>query len=190
LNPASSKSLSLFDAEHRAVVSYYWILPQFHGSPWARRILNGWSTSGIATFQSGFPIRITSTSDRELMGSIDYLAPGEPDLSAPLHILTPQRTGGLYFDPTGFTDAPLGQIGNAPRTICCGPGMFNFDLGLHRTLTIRESRKLEFRGEAFNLFNHTQFLNPDGNITNTSTFGYVDRARDPRLLQAVVRFVF
>jgi hypothetical protein len=190
LNPASSKSLSLFDADHRAVVSYYWILPQFHGSPWARRILNGWSTSGIATFQSGFPIRITSTSDRELMGSIDYLAPGEPDLSAPLHILTPQRTGGLYFDPTGFTDAPLGQIGNAPRTICCGPGMFNFDLGLHRTLTICESRKLEFRGEAFNLFNHTQFLNPDGNITNTSTFGYVDRARDPRLLQAVVRFVF
>jgi hypothetical protein len=49
---------------------------------------------------------------------------------------------------------------------------------------------MEVRGEAFNLFNHTQFLNPDGNITNTSTFGDVDRARDPRLVQGVLRFVF
>ena len=190
LNPGSSRSLSLFDAEQRAVISYYWVLPQFHGSSWARRILNGWATSGIATFQSGFPIRLTSTSDRELMGSIDYLSPGEPDQIAPLHILSPQRSAGLYFDPSSFTDAPLGQIGNAPRTICCGPGIVNVDMGLHRTFAIRESWKVEVRGEAFNLFNHTQFLNPDGNITNTSTFGYVDRVRDPRLLQAVLRFVF
>ncbi|HWC16329.1 MAG TPA: hypothetical protein VG498_04915, partial [Terriglobales bacterium] len=190
LNPASSRSLSLFDAEQRAVISYYWILPQFHGGLWARRILNGWATSGIATFQSGFPIRLTSASDRELMGSIDYLSPGKPDQIAPVHILSPQKSGGLYLDPSSFTDSALGQIGNAPRTICCGPGIFNFDIGLHRTFAIQESVKMEVRGEAFNLFNHTQFLNPDGNITNTSTFGYVDRARDPRLVQGVLRFVF
>jgi len=190
LNPASSRSLSLFDAEQRAVVSYYWIIPQFHGARWARRILNGWATSGIMTFQSGFPIRLTSTSDRELMGSLDYLSPGEPDQIAPVRILNPEKSAGLYLDPSSFADSALGQIGNAPRTICCGPGIFNFDVGLHRTFAIQESLKMEVRGEAFNLFNHTQFFNPDGNITNTGTFGYVDRARDPRLVQGVLRLVF
>ena len=190
LNPASSRSLSLFDAEQRAVISYYWMLPQFHGELWARRILNGWSTSGIATLQSGFPIRLTSENDLELMGSVDFLSPGKPDQIAPLHIMNPQKSGGLYFDPASFTDSALGQIGNAPRSICCGPGIFNFDIGLHRTFAIQESVKMEIRGEAFNLFNHSQFLNPDGNITNTSTFGYVDRSRDPRLVQGVLRFVF
>lgn len=190
LNPASSRSLSLFDAQQRAVISYYWVLPQFHGNLWARRVLNGWATSGITTFQSGFPIRLTSSSDRELMGSVDYLSPGEPDQIAPVHILNPQKSGGLYLDPASFADSALGQIGNAPRTVCCGPAIFNVDVGLHRTFAIQEKMKMEVRGEAFNLFNHTQFLNPDGNITNTSTFGYVDRARDPRLLQGVLRFVF
>jgi hypothetical protein len=190
LNPQSSRSLSLFDAGQRAVLSYYWVLPQFHGNAWGRRFLNGWATSGIASLQSGFPIRITSSNDRELMGSSDYVSPGEPDQIAPFRVMNPRNSGGLYFDPASFTDAPLGQIGNAPRTLCCGPGIVNFDMALHRTFAIQESWKVELRGEAFNVFNHTQFLNPDGNITNTSTFGYVDRARDPRLLQGVLRFLF
>jgi len=77
-----------------------------------------------------------------------------------------------------------------PRNFFKQPPIKYVDLRLSRRFAITEKAKIEVLAEAFNLFNHTQFLNPDGNITNTSTFGYVDRVRDPRLLQAVLRFVF
>jgi hypothetical protein len=49
---------------------------------------------------------------------------------------------------------------------------------------------LELRAEVFNVFNHTQFFSPDGNITNGASFGQVRRAQDPRLIQLAMRFTF
>jgi hypothetical protein len=84
----------------------------------------------------------------------------------------------------------LGQIGNSRRTVCCGPGITNLDLGIHKTIPIREGTNLEFRTELFNVFNHTQFFNPDGNISDGADFGQVTRARDPRLIQLALRLTF
>ncbi|MBV8891226.1 MAG: hypothetical protein JO266_04495, partial [Acidobacteria bacterium] len=137
LNVSASRSLSLFDARQRLVVSEYWRVPDSDLSHWSRYFLNGWALSSITTIQSGFPIRITSTSDRELMGSFDFEAPGEPNQVAPFHTLDPRQTGGYYFNPASFVDAPLGQIGDAPRTACCGPGIFNIDLGVHKIFHIK-----------------------------------------------------
>ncbi len=190
LDSGRSRSLSLFDARHRFVISYNWQLPHFEVQNWSGHIVNGWSVSGITSLQSGFPIRITSASDRELMSSWDFETPGEPDLVAPFRTLDPRSSGGYYFDPNSFAEAPLGQIGNAPRTICCGPGIVNFDLGVHKDFRLSESTQLQLRTEIFNIFNHTQFLNPDGNITNGDTFGLVRRARDPRLIQLAIRLSF
>jgi hypothetical protein len=190
LDSSRSRSLSLFDARHRLVVSYNWQLPAWQTKSWATHIVNGWAISGIATLQSGFPIRITSASDRELMSSVDFETPGQPDLVAAFKRLNPQTSGGYYFDPASFAESALGQIGNAPRTICCGPGIANFDLGLHKRFQISEGKQFEFRTEIFNVFNHTQFLNPDGNITNGDSFGLVRRARDPRLIQLALRLSF
>jgi hypothetical protein len=190
LNPASSRSLSLFDARHRFVLSEYWRIPDFKIANWSKHLANGWAVSGITTIQSGFPIRITSSSDLELMGSLDFEAPGEPNQVAPLRILNPRTSGGYYFDPASFADAPLGQIGNAPRAICCGPGIANVDMAIEKNILARESTTLQFRTEFFNVFNHTQFLNPDGNITGGSTFGLLRRARDPRLIQFALRLNF
>ena len=50
--------------------------------------------------------------------------------------------------------------------------------------------RLEFRAEFFNLLNHTQFFNPDGNITNGSEFGSVKRAKDPRQIQFALKLFF
>jgi hypothetical protein len=133
---------------------------------------------------------LTSSGDQELMSSFDFETPGEPNQIAPFRRLDSQKSGGYYFDPSSFVDAPLGQIGNAPRTICCGPGTANLDFGVHEVVAVREGMKLEFRAEIFNVFNHTQFLNPDGNITDGTTFGQVSRARDPRLIQLAVRLTF
>jgi carboxypeptidase family protein len=190
LNISGSRSLSLFDARHRLVVSEYWRLPAFHPANWSRHVVNGWALSSIASFQSGFPIRITSTSDRELMGSFDFEAPGQPNQIAAFRTMDPRASEGYYFDPASFVDAPLGQIGNAPRAICCGPGIANLDIGVHKLFHMNEGTSLEFRTELFNAFNHTQFLNPSGNITGGTAFGLVTRARDPRVIQSALRLSF
>ncbi len=190
IDSSRSRALSLFDARHRFVLSGYWRVRDWKVSNWSRHIINGWAVSTISTLQSGFPVRITSSGDQELMGSFDFEAPGEPNQVAPFRRLDPRTSGGYYFDPTSFVDGPLGQIGNAPRTMCCGPGIINFDFAFHKTVALGEHSNLEFRTEFFNLFNHTQFFNPDGDITGGSTFGLVNRARDPRLVQVALRFAF
>jgi len=190
IDPRKSRSLSLFDARQRLVVSEYWRIPDWRISNWTRHLANGWALSSILTLQSGFPIRLASSSDQELMSSFDYETPGEPNQIAPFRRLDPPKSGGYYFDPSSFVDAPLGQIGNAPRTLCCGPGRANLDLAVHKIAALREGMNLEFRTESFNLFNHTQFFNPDGNITDGTSFGQVSRAQDPRLIQLAVRLTF
>jgi hypothetical protein len=172
------------------VVSEYWRIPDWRISNWSRHLANGWAVSSIVTLQSGFPIRLTSNNDRELMNSFDFESPGEPSQTASFRRLTPQTSGGYFFDPTSFVDAPLGQIGNAPRAICCGPGTTNVDLGIHKLIAVREGANLEFRAETFNVFNHTQFFNPDGNITDGASFGQVNRAQNPRLIQLALRLSF
>ena len=190
LDPGRSRSLSLYDTRHRLVLSGFLQVPEMHSKNWSRHIVNGWSLSSIVTVQSGFPLRITSQNDRELMNSFDYEMPGEPDQVAPLQILDPRKFAGYYFAPSSFTDSPLGQIGNARRTICCGPGIANIDFAVHKNIEVAEGKRLEFRAEFFNFLNHTQFFNPDGNFSDGTSFGQVQRARDPRLIQLALRFTF
>ena len=211
IDPKISRSLSNFDARHRFVVSYYWELP-FHKYSGAKgQIVNGWALSGITTFQTGFPIRITSLADNELMYSFDFELPGEPAQLAPFHKMKPQSNGLYFFDPNSFTEnatdpsqpacsagavfgcydpALLGTMGNAKRTICCGPHISNTDLAILKTFKISEQKRVDFRAEFFNIFNHTQFFNPDGNTSDGSQFGQVTQARDPRLMQFALKFFF
>ena len=199
LNPlpgANNRSLSLFDARHRFVLSYYWELPGRKYNGVAGKVLNGWALSGITTYQTGFPIRITSDADNELMNSFDFELPGEPDQIAPYQRLRPQSNGNYYFNPGSFTEdtdadpSLLGRVGSAPRTICCGPGISNTDIAILKHIAISETKHFEFRAELFNLFNHTQFFNPDGNSTDGSQFGQVTQAKDPRLMQFALKFYF
>jgi hypothetical protein len=191
IDPRRSRSLSNFDARHRIVFSYYWELPFRKFSGATGKVLNGWAVSGITTFQTGFPIRITTLSDNELMYSFDFELPGEPDLIAPFRTLKPQSNGNYFFDPTSFSEAnTFGRIGNSPRTICCGPHISNTDFAVLKTISLSETRRIDFRAEFFNIFNHTQFFNPDGNISDGSQFGQVTQARDPRLAQFALKFFF
>ena len=190
IDPRADRALSLFDARHRLTVNYVWQLPVPHLSGWRGRMLNNWSASGITTVQSGFPIRITSSADRELEGSNGFEYPGEPDLTGAFHTQDPRQHGGYYFDPSLFTDAALGTFGNAPRTICCGPGILNFDMAFLKSVHWGETVNTEFRAEIFNIFNHTQFYNPDGNISDGPDFGLIKQARDPRVVQLALKFSF
>jgi len=201
INPGSSRSLSTFDARHRIVLSYYWELPKSRFSGISGQILNGWAISGITTFQTGFPIRLISSADNELMYSFDFELPGQPDQLKPFKTRKPQSTcfSGVcnyFFDPSTFTEdtsidpSLFGRIGNAPRTICCGPHISNTDFALLKTFKISETRRVDFRAELFNIFNHTQFFNPDGNSSDGTQFGQVTQTRDPRLMQFALKFFF
>ncbi len=193
LNPLDyrrSRSLSLFDARQRLVFSYYYQLPNSTLNGVAGKLLNGWSTSGIVTFQDGFPIRITSSDDLELMYSYDFELPGEPDVVGKFNRLNPRGSGNYAFNQDAFAPQALGTIGSSPRTVCCGPGINNFDIALHKDTTIHERFRLEFRAEFFNIANHAQFSKVDGNITDGVDFGRVTRARDPRLIQFALKLFF
>jgi len=209
-----NRSLSLFDARNRVVISYLWELPIPKYSGFKGKVANGWAVSGITSLQSGFPVRIQSSSDQELENSFDFELPGKPNLIAPFHSLDPRSHNGYAFDPNSFqlpdpnaipTPTPLQLLGNAPRTICCGPGISNFDFSVQKMVPVGERMRFEFRAEFFNIFNHAQFLNPDGNITdgnllppdfvtidstNPGDFGRVKHTRDPRNIQFALKFYF
>ena len=127
------------------------------------QLLDGWQISGIVTYQTGFPVRLTSSDDVEEFYSTFFEAPGEPNWasSTPGQLTTwdPRKHGGLAFDPSQFTNdiVALGTIGNAPRSICCQPGIANWDTGFFKRFQLKEKLRMEFRAELYNIWNHAQF---------------------------------
>jgi len=191
LNPKANRSLSLFDARHRFVLNYFWELPIAKREGVAGKLLNGWSTSAIVAFQSGFPIRITEQDDIELENDFDFETPGEPDLLQPFKTQDVRTHNGFAFDGTQFAPPVLGTIGNSPRSVCCGPGLNNFDFGFQKNTQVGERTRLQFRADILNIFNHAHFFTPDGNFTDGPTdFGRVKRAGDPRLIQFALKIYF
>jgi hypothetical protein len=193
LNFNSTYGLSNYDARHRFVFNYVWDLPIPKFDGFKGQVLNGWEVSGILSFQSGFPIRITSQADIEQLDTtFDFEAPGEPNLTGPFKTHDP-RKDGFVFDPTLFTNDTVasGTIGNAPRTICCGPGINNTDMSISKQTRLGERVQMEFRADIFNVWNHAQFYSVDGNFSNFGgTFGQPLHIRDPRLLQFALKFHF
>ena len=111
---------------------------------------------------------------------------------SPLNINTNPRNGQPEFNLSAFTPEALGQMGNAPRRFFYDPGLENVDLTLAKVSRLTEVKTLELRIEAFDAFNHAQFLGPatvDGEI-NDAHFGEVVSADAPRLIQLVAKFIF
>jgi hypothetical protein len=125
-------------------------------------------------------------------GANNYLLDTPEYTSGPLKINTNGRNGRPAFNTSLFSEESLGQLGNAKRRIFYGPGINNFDLALKKNVRLLDARSLEFRAEAFNAFKHTQFYGPasvDGQIEDPS-FGQIDHAAAPRLMQLAAKFSF
>lgn len=193
LNPfdfGKSRALSLFNSKQRFVINFYWELPVPKYTGAKGKFLDDWSVSAITQFQSGFPIRLQTQDDNELISSIFFLGAAAPQLSGPLQILNPKTAPNHeYLNPNQFSDPPLGQFATTPRSICCGPGLNNTDITFSKRVSISESKYFQFRTDIFNIANKTQFNNPDGNFTD-STFGQILSGRDPRLVQFALKFYF
>jgi hypothetical protein len=197
IDPGQSRALSSFNVPHNLVASWTVQLPfdQFIGrGDIAKRFTAGWELSGVATFAKGEPVQLSETDDNSLLGAFN----ANPDVPSyannGTHLFENKnpRKGLPYFTPGFFQPEPYGQVGNAMRRYFSGPGLDNYDMALLKSTAITESTKLQFRAEAFNVFNHTQFKNPDGlvNDTNQGGFGYVTSAQDPRIMQVALKFLF
>ncbi len=190
-DPRLSIALCNFDVTHNFVFSYNWLLPfdKLIGSGWARRVLGGWSLSGVTNFATGLPISLSENDDNSLIGA-NAIPVDVPNFAGGKVLAdTNPRHGNPYFNASLFSNEQLGQFGNSRRRFFHGPGLNNFNMTLAKTTNITESKKLELRFEAFNLFNHAQFTNPTGEI-NSSEFGVVTSARDPRIMQIGAKFLF
>ncbi|MFZ0320727.1 MAG: carboxypeptidase regulatory-like domain-containing protein [Candidatus Sulfotelmatobacter sp.] len=195
LNPfnfGASRALSIFNSKQRFVISYDWELPIRRYQGFAGRVLDDWEISGITQFQSGFPIRLNTEDDNELINSLFFLGTEAPSLNGPLQILNPKTNGGFYLNYNQFSDPPLGQFNNGTqRTICCGPGLADWDFSVHKKIAFSEAKYIQFRAEIFNVFNRTNFSNPDGGYSDGPTaFGKITSAGDPRLLQFALKYFF
>jgi outer membrane receptor protein involved in Fe transport len=197
INPNATRGISLLDAKNRFVFSPVWQLPIPKKEGWAGKVANGWQLSAIITYQSGFPIRVQDQDDSELMSSIFFESTNTPYMTAPLQRLNPKTNAGNYwFNTSNFCDATqsgcpqqLGTFGNTSHSLCCGPALNNTDLVIAKLTPITEKINSEFRAEFYNTWNHTQFENPDGNFSD-STFGQILKARDPRVMQFAIKFLF
>jgi hypothetical protein len=192
-NPDLSRGLSSFDVQHSFVASYTVPLP-FDGyerrEGLVHQVIGGWQLSGISTFATGLPITLAETDDNSLTGSSADLPNYNPSGGRLIINSNPRKMGGLYFNPNLFSFENLGEFGNSKRRFFHGPGLNNTDLALLKTFDFTESMKLQFRAEAFNIFNHAQFQNPNGTINNTGAFGVVTAANDPRIMQIALKLLF
>ena len=197
LNPNLSKAISAFDMRHNFVVSYNWKLPfekLVHGR---LRLAEGWALSGVTRLSTGFPVTLYNNNDTSLLGTIpngiNNNGVDTPNYTpGALEVNTNPRNGKPAFNSALFSLPALGQIGTADRRFFYGPGIANFDAALHKSVQLGETRTMELRLEAFNVFNHAQFYGAaavNGNVTSAN-FGQIVSAAAPRLIQLAARFSF
>ena len=100
-----------------------------------------------------------------------------------------ERTTSRYFNTGAFAAPPAATFGNVGKNTVIGPGMVNLDFVLSREVLFGEGRKLQFRAEAFNILNHSNY-SIVGRLLNTATFGRVQGQLDPRQIQFGAKFLF
>jgi TonB dependent receptor len=203
-NPRLDYGRSDFDVNHRFVTSFVYQLPigrgkKFGGSMGraADLAIGGWQVTGILTFQKGFPFSVLANDQLGLLTSFTQRA----NLASGC-----DPNGGFskgvaqWFNTSCFTQPLAGQFGDSGRNIIRGPGINNWDMGIGKDFKFTERVAFQFRAEAFNLFNHTQYgydpftatniSAPVSNNPNNGDFGRVIAARPGRILQFGGKVVF
>ena len=171
-------------ADRRQVVNITSVAatPQFANRA-LRLVGSGWRLSGVYRYQTGAFLTLTSGIDRAL-NSVAAQRPNQV-LATPYGA----RTLTNYLNPAAFVQPALGTIGTmGPRNVA-GPAFWGLDMSVSRVFQIREGERLEFRAEAYNLTNSLR-MGPPTTGLNSSQFGQVTTALDPRLLEFAMKFVF
>ena len=200
-NKRMSYASSNFDQRHLLEISAVYDLPKF-----SNRVLQGtvggWQVSDLTSFQTGTPFSIINDTYGDSAGTGNGITPIQsyPDVVGNIHagpathVVTGVQ-GPLLYNQAAYA-APQGlTYGDAGRNILHLPRRTNFDMGLFKQFPVHEDLHFELRGEAFNIFNHTQW----SAINNTACYGTecagsqfltATAAHNPRILQIAAKFIF
>ena len=210
------RASSNFDERHLFKVSSIYDLPFFKGSGLQNRLLGGWQVSGIAGWQTGTPFSVYNGGgfgDNAGLGNGVASGAGAgqsyADVISDPHQNIPSAAGSSFgpfiANPNAFV-APTGlTLGDSGRNFLRNPGHWNIDMALFKHFVITERASFEFRAEAFNIFNHTEWgpLGGDqggaagsaGFSSGTGSFGgsnflQTGTAYSPRILQLGLKLIF
>ncbi len=185
---------------HRVVANYVYDLPLGKGqhflsdtNRFANALVSGWTVNGIATFQSGFPLPLTSTSNA-LVNNFNVVTV-RPNVVAGCNANiggSAQSRLNQWFNTACFTKPDNLGFGNEAREdpVLKGAGQANYDFALNRKIALTERVSLNARIEFFNLFNRVQFAFPATQLGNAN-FGVVTAAANqPRLIQFALKLAF
>jgi hypothetical protein len=168
-----------------------------HANTLTNEIIGGWQLSPVLNYSSGLPFTLGySTCGKQVPGGVPCQVDGNPGAFQP-HISGFPGNGLVYFQaqPLGTTfSAPgLDQIGNVGRNSVFGPHMFNTDMALQKDFPIHEAALVQFRVDAFNVFNHINYGLPGGTVDQNGAIGngpFPDGSSHPRQLQFSFRVQF
>jgi hypothetical protein len=146
-------------------------------------VLGGWQFTTITKLQSGSPLNFNAAYDNLGSGVTNH---------ADVTCANVKTIGSVneWFDTSCFTTPAHLQLGNSGYGKVHGPGYYNSDLSLSKTVTVHESMKLAVQLDAFNLTNTPHYSNPDTNLAD-SNFGQISGTNgNPRQLQVGTHFTF
>ena len=181
------------NAQH-AVFSYIYELPFGPGKPILGAahgalgyIVGGWQLNGITTINSGFYLSSSSDVDN----GVGSRAGNEADATGlPANLPSGKRNPYQWFNTAAFSNPPYTRFGTAGEGVIIGPGSVNFDLSFFKNFNFTEERRLQFRIEMFNSFNHVNLGNPDTDVSDPLHFGVINSAAAARIIQAGLKFYF
>jgi hypothetical protein len=214
--PASNRASSSFDVRHSLNLAYVYDLPFYKKSGFSHTLLGGWQWSGIFSYSTGTPFsvfnEVGATDNAGVgnnIGSGSYADRiGDPKANIPPNPGGSQTAGFLY-NPNAFAQPQGLTFGDSGRNSLRNPSRTNFDMALFKRFAVTEGKAFEFRAEAFNVFNHTEWLpiygdagsgannNSPGNNgyagsypdSGTNEFQLLG-AHNPRILQLGAKFIF
>ncbi|HUH63697.1 MAG TPA: carboxypeptidase-like regulatory domain-containing protein [Terracidiphilus sp.] len=209
-NPKLDYGLAATNIAHAAVINATWDLPFGQGraalagsAPVVRGIVEGWSLSGIASLQSGFPF--SPQLGYNPTGNGDSRNPVRPQLNPDFKGSLYPRTASEWFNREAFLAPYPGTVGNASRDSLSGPGLDDVDLSVAKNAKIHERLQAQFRAEYFNLLNHTNYTTPNAIVFSSgptpaspaasaafspTTGAMTATATTSRQLQFAVKFLF
>lgn len=178
------------DIRKRFTLGSVYDLPFGPGKHWLSNgvtgnVIGGWTLGVVATAQSGPPLTITTNTNN----TNSFSTSDRPNVVGDAVLPSGQRTVNDWFNTAAFAQPAIYTFGNAARNDVRAPGMVDMDLSLGRNFRLRERMTLQFRGEAFNIFNHTNLSLPNGTF-GSAAFGTITAAGPARVLQvgATIRF--
>lgn len=191
---AAERGLSSFNQTHRFTADYLWELPFGHDKRWLsggtplRAIFGDWQWSGDWTIASGLPFtpRLLGNFADVNRGSNGTL---RPDLVPGQSVSIANSSIARWFNTAAFVAPPAGQFGDARRNSIIGPGSKVFDMAFTKIIPLKESRVLEFRAQATNIFNIPNYSSIDTSVTSP-TFGRVTAVGSMRQITITARFRF